>query len=79
MTAKDNPASKLRLLECLFTEPSRQTESPSHIPTRLIYRIGNRDSPLQSLSHLKGGEDIKKSCNGHVIAVISVAFTAMLG
>lgn len=59
MTAKDNPASKLSLLECLFTEPSQQTESSSLIPTCFIYIISDCHSHLQSLGQLKGREDIK--------------------
>lgn len=62
MTAKDNPASKLRRLECLFVESSRpdtQTKNPLHIPTCFIYIISYRHSPSQSLSQLKAGEDIR--------------------
>lgn len=55
--------------------PIAQTESPSHIPTCFIYIISYRYSPLQSLSQLRAGEDIKKSRNRHLIAIISVALT----
>lgn len=50
-----------------------QTESPSHIPTCFIYIISYRYSPLQSLSQLRAGEDIKKSRNRHLITIILVA------
>lgn len=44
------------------------------IPNRVW--ISYRYTPLQSLSQPKAVEDIKKSCNSHMIAIISLASTS---